>query len=224
MKTIRSRFLIAGLALSYIFAICPLHGQAIRADDVPEVPRIDSVVMSVPQPQASNESVIWYDDFDGPEKAYTESQGPLDDEQAFGGQGRSMLSRYEKGTRGTGNRKVFFGDSPTGKVVRKGQSFGDIYWRVYLKHQHGWTGGGPAKLSRATSIVSPRWAQAMIGHKVPDTPPLRSLDLGKLVGSRGQGLRPASLAGSAGHGSVNPKWGIPVEGQKVISRPAVTPW
>ena len=71
---------------------------------------------------------------------------------------------YEKGTRGTGNRKVFFGDSPTGKVVRKGQSFDDIYWRVYVKHQHGWTGGGPAKLSRATSIVSPRWAQAMIAH------------------------------------------------------------
>ena len=71
---------------------------------------------------------------------------------------------YEKGTRGTGNRKVFFGDSPTGKVVRKGQSFDDIYWRVYVKHQHGWTGGGPAKLSRATSIVSPSWAQAMIAH------------------------------------------------------------
>ena len=84
--------------------------------------------------------------------------------QAFGGQGRSMLSWYEKGSRGTGNRKVFFGDSPTGKVVRKGQSFDDIYWRVYVKHQHGWTGGGPAKLSRATSIVSPNWSQAMIAH------------------------------------------------------------
>ena len=164
MKTMRRHFLLTGLALSYILAICPFLGRAIRADDVPEVPRIDSVVMSSPQPQASDEAVIWYDDFDGSEKAYTESQGRLDDAQAFGGQGRSMLSRYEKGTRGTGNRKVFFGDSPTGKVVRKGQSFDDIYWRVYVKHQHGWAGGGPAKLSRATSIVSSRWAQAMIAH------------------------------------------------------------
>lgn len=143
---------------------CTLSGHSLRADDGPEVPRIDSVVMSVPQPQASDEAVIWYDDFDGPEKAYTETQGLLDDTQAFGGQGRSMLSVYEKGTRGTGNRKVFFGDSPTGRVVRKGQSFDDIYWRIYVKYQHGWSGGGPAKLSRATSIASPRWAQAMIAH------------------------------------------------------------
>jgi len=134
------------------------------ADDAPEAPRIDSVVMSVSQPRQSDEAVVWYDDFDGPEKSYTESEGELDGNEAFGGQGRSMLSVYEKGTRGVGNRKVFFGDSPTGKVVRKGESFDDIYWRIYVKHQHGWTGGGPAKLSRATSIVSPRWAQAMIAH------------------------------------------------------------
>ena len=152
------------LSLICILAACLLPGQSIRAADAPEVPRIDSVVMSTPQPQASDDAVIWYDDFDGPEKAYTESQGQLDDAQAFGGQGRSMLSWYEQGSRGTGNRKVFFGDSPTGKVVRKGQVFDDIYWRVYVKHQHGWTGGGPAKLSRATSIVSPNWSQAMISH------------------------------------------------------------
>ncbi len=134
------------------------------ADDAPEVPRIDSVVMSSSQPHQSDRAVVWYDDFDGPEKPYTELQGGLDDSEAFGGQGRSMLSVYERGTRGVGNRKVFFGDSPTGKVVRKGESFDDVYWRIYVKHQHGWTGGGPAKLSRATSIVSPRWAQAMIAH------------------------------------------------------------
>ena len=32
-----------------------------------------------------------------------------------------MLGLYEKGSQGKGNRKVFFGDSPTGKVVRKGE-------------------------------------------------------------------------------------------------------
>ena len=31
-----------------------------QAADAPEVPRIDSVVMSAPQPQASDEAVIWY--------------------------------------------------------------------------------------------------------------------------------------------------------------------
>ena len=134
------------------------------ADDAPEVPRIDSVAMADVQPHQTDNAVLWYDDFDGPDKPYTESQGGLDDSEAFGGRGRSMLSQYQKGSRGVGNRKVFFGDSPTGKVVRKGESFDDIYWRIYVKHQYGWTGGGPAKLSRATSIVSSRWAQAMIAH------------------------------------------------------------
>ena len=129
----------------------------VTAATLPETPRIDSVVMSRSQPRESDPAVIWYDDFDGPVKPYTESQGELDAREAFGGQGRSMLGLYEKGQQGLGNRKVFFGDSPTGKVVRKGKHFDEIYWRVYVKHQHGWTGGGPDKLSRATSIVAPNW-------------------------------------------------------------------
>lgn len=130
----------------------------------PEVPRIDSVVISPSQPIEDDPAVIWYDDFDGPPKNYTESQGGLDDAEVFGGSGRSMHSFYEKGSRGVGNRKVFFGDSPTGRVVKKGQQYTDVYWRIYVKHQEGWQGGGPAKLSRATSIVSSNWAQAMIAH------------------------------------------------------------
>lgn len=33
-----------------------------------------------------------------------------------------------------------------------------------MKHQPGWTGGGPTKMSRATSLVSENWKQAMIAH------------------------------------------------------------
>ena len=108
--------------------------------------------------------MIWFDDFDGPEKPYTESAGGIDERAGCGGAGGSMLCLYRKGERGTGNRKVFFGDSPTGRVVRKGEVFDDVYWRVYVKHQPGWSGGGEAKLSRITSIVSTNWEQAMIGH------------------------------------------------------------
>ena len=126
--------------------------------------RIDSVVPLPSQPHAADPAVIWYDNFDGPEKPYTESQGELDDREGFGGAGRAMVCRYEKGTQGRGDRKVFFGDSPTGRVVRKGERFSEVYWRVYVKHQRGWTGGGEAKLARITSIVSPSWSQAMIGH------------------------------------------------------------
>ncbi len=141
-----------------------LLGRAATAGELPETPRIDSVVMTRPQPHESDPAVIWYDDFDGPVKRYTESQGEVDAKEAFGGQGQSMLGLYELGKQGVGNRKVFFGDSPTGKVVEKGKHFDDIYWRVYVKHQHGWTGGGPDKLARTTSIVSSGWAQAMIAH------------------------------------------------------------
>jgi len=126
--------------------------------------RIDSVVPHPNQPQAADPAVIWFDDFDGPEKPYTESAGGIDERTGFGAAGRSMVCLYRKGEQGIGNRKVFFGDSPTGRVVRKGDVFEDVYWRVYVKHQPGWSGGGEAKLSRITSIISPRWEQAMIGH------------------------------------------------------------
>ena len=39
--------------------------------------RVDSVVPLAGQPQATDPSVIWYDDFDGPEKPYTESSGAV---------------------------------------------------------------------------------------------------------------------------------------------------
>jgi hypothetical protein len=136
-----------------------------RAGEKPETPRIDCVVPSDEQPHEKDPATIWYDDFDGGPKAYAEGKSPLDEEVAFGDRGRSMLCLYEKGKRGVGGRKVFFGDSPTyvRQTVRRGEKFEDVYWRIYVKHQYGWT-GSPAKMSRATSIVTPRWAQAMIAH------------------------------------------------------------
>jgi len=147
-----------------VFVVFCVWAAAAAANDAASAPRIDSVILSKPQPHESDPAVIWYDDFDGPAKSYTESDGGLDAREAFGGTGRAMLGTYEKGQQGRGNRKVFFGDSPTGKVVHKGKHFDEIYWRIYVKHQPGWTGGGPDKLSRATSIVSANWAQAMISH------------------------------------------------------------
>jgi hypothetical protein len=132
-----------------------------------EVPRIESVVPLARQPQEDDPATIWYDDFNGAEKPYAEGGGHLDDRENFGGPpGRSIANLYEKGSQGGGGRKLFFGDSPaySNKVVRKGEKFEAIYWRIYVKHQAGWTGGGEAKLSRATSLVSEDWKQAMIAH------------------------------------------------------------
>ncbi len=147
-----------------------LVGPALAAD-APAVPRIEFVVPLPEQPHASEgarAAVIWHDDFDGDavQARYAEKSGETTDTVRLGESGKSLLMRYEKGRRGTGGRKVFFGDSPTyrNKTVRRGEHFTDVYWRLYVKHQAGWTGGGPAKLSRATSIVPPGWRQAMIAH------------------------------------------------------------
>ena len=139
--------------------------------DVPDAPRIDFVVPLPDQPHAGKSArdiVIWHDDFDDDslQARYAETSGETVGTVRLGESGKSLLMRYEKGDRGTGGRKVFFGDSPTyrNKTVRRGEKFTDVYWRIYVKHQAGWTGGGPAKLSRATSIVPPGWRQAMIAH------------------------------------------------------------
>ncbi|MBT3291162.1 MAG: hypothetical protein HN380_27715, partial [Victivallales bacterium] len=131
----------------------------------PEIPRIDCVVPAAVQPHNNDPATIWYDDFNGAPKPYAEGKSPLDDTVSFGGPGKSMLCLYEKGSQGKGGRKVFFGDSPTyvNRTVRRGKQFEEIYWRIYVKHQYGWT-GSPAKMSRATSLASSKWTQAMIAH------------------------------------------------------------
>jgi hypothetical protein len=143
------------LALLLIFATSAQAGSPLR---------IDSVEPLANQPQATDPAVIWYDDFNGPAKPYTETSGTTDDHAGYGGSGGAMVCLYPKGEQGVGNRKVMFGDGQGNRLVRKGEMFDDVYWRVYVKHQRGWTGGGEAKLSRITSLVSANWAQAMIGH------------------------------------------------------------
>lgn len=142
-----------------------LATPTIQAQDSPPSPRIDAVVPLDKQPIEQDPALIWFDDFDGPEKAYAEGKSPLDEAQSFGGRGRSLLCFYEKGKRGRGGRKVFFGDSPTytNKALRRGEAFTDVTWRIYVKHQQGWR-GSPAKMSRATSLASAKWSQAMIAH------------------------------------------------------------
>ena len=99
-----------GVLASCIGVTLGLGSGGVRAETLPEMPRIDSLIMLRTSPLGTDPAVIWYDDFDGPQKPYTESQGKIDTNQGYGGAGGSMLGFYEKGTRGVGNRKVFFGD------------------------------------------------------------------------------------------------------------------
>ncbi len=144
-----------------------------------ETPRIDSVELLDPQPHKADDAVIWYDAFDEPSSQYFEQKGPLTDKQAFGGKGKSLEIFYPKGKGGggSGNRKLAIGDTPVGggKALKKGNKFQDVYWRMYVKHQKGWKGNGPAKMSRATIFNANNWSQAMISHVWGSGPKL-SLD------------------------------------------------
>lgn len=129
-----------------------------------EIPHILSAEMSELQPQENNPNVIWYDDF-SQGKNYLESKGPIDYSESFSKNGGSMKAGFKKGdVAGEGDRKLAFGDFPSGSmVVNKGKHYDEVYWRIYVKHQYGWE-GAPFKMSRATSIVSGKWQQAMIAH------------------------------------------------------------
>lgn len=135
----------------------------------PNPARVETVIPAATQPHTGDPAVIWYDDFNEDRLAAYLEPGPgsVDAKRSLseglGGTGASMECHYAKGSRGTGNRKLVFGDAPFGRPLRPGQSFTNIHWRIYVKHQRGWV-GTPAKLSRATGFVSPAWNQAFISH------------------------------------------------------------
>jgi len=166
--------------LNFILALCspmcmltiacnsstPLQEEQAGASATPDIPRIEYVVPNEVQPHQDDSNVIWYDDFNQGELPYLESTGGIDMTESFGGKGGAMRAGFKKGeVNGEGNRKLSFGDFPGngGPTVREGETFDEIYWRVYVKLEYGWE-GSPAKMSRATSIVSEKWRQAMIVH------------------------------------------------------------
>ena len=124
-----------------------------------EVPKIENVEMAEKQPHKLSDEIIWYDSFDkhDPSKWIYMEPSPkgntITTRESLGGKGGSMELFYAKGKRGKGNRKLVFGDSPTGRPLRRGEQFREIYYRIYVKHQKGWTGGGPSKMSRAMSLA-----------------------------------------------------------------------
>src|ERR1051326_2135274 len=74
-----------------------------------------------------------------------------------------MRCQFEKGQVSAGSLKALFGKNPFGKGVHLQETFREIYWRVYVKHEAGWE-GNPAKLARATCLASADWTQGFIAH------------------------------------------------------------
>ena len=75
-----------------------------------------------------------------------------------------MRVRFKKGQVDAGSLKLAFGKTPSAymRAVDSGATqYRGLYWRVYLRNDSSWIGGGGDKLSRAQVLVSPSWAQAM---------------------------------------------------------------
>ncbi|HEY2807005.1 MAG TPA: hypothetical protein VGI92_14195 [Gemmatimonadales bacterium] len=115
---------------------------------------------------------IWCDDFevdrihsyfeyDGADGRFTREAGV--------GRGGSygMRVRYLARIVGAGHLSLAMGKTPdryfrtidSGRVIYR-----DIYWRVFMRLQPGWNGGGGYKLSRVMVMATPAWAEAAIAH------------------------------------------------------------
>ena len=79
-----------------------------------------------------------------------------------------MRIKWQTGEVGAGGLSKSFGKTPDtyiGKNASKpNKSFDEIYWRMDVKSQANWTGGGPAKLSRTLCLANSNWAKAMMAH------------------------------------------------------------
>lgn len=89
-------------------------------------------------------------------------------EKAGRGNSRGMKVQFSKGDVDVGWLKKSIGRTPDAYIgknaVRPEEDFNEIYWRVDIKRQEGWKGGGADKLSRATVMANSNWAQGAIGH------------------------------------------------------------
>jgi hypothetical protein len=116
---------------------------------------------------------IWCDDFDVDRlSSYFEYNNPGNSFTRVNGVGNSgsygMRSRWNAGQVAAGALHLAIGRTP--QTYMRPADAGtanhrEIYWRVYLRNQAGWVGGGGDKLSRAMVFASSSsWAQAMIAH------------------------------------------------------------
>lgn len=79
-----------------------------------------------------------------------------------------MRIRWQKAEVGAGVLSKSFGRTPDTYIGKNAsqpnQDFDEIFWRMDVKAQEGWVGGGPAKLSRALCLANSNWAEGMMAH------------------------------------------------------------
>jgi hypothetical protein len=127
---------------------------------------------SAPECDSPEPAWIWCDDFEADRLdgyfEYVDDDGDFLRLAGVGLDGSyGMRVRFQQGEVSAGALHLAFGKTPSSYIdpVDEGTAkYREIYWRMYLRHQAGWTGGGGDKLSRATVFATSNWAQAMIAH------------------------------------------------------------
>ena len=121
------------------------------------------------------EGIIFCDDFesDRPIKdryfEYDDDEGDFVRIKNAGRNGSAgMRVIWQPGEMSAGSLKKSFGRTPDDYIGHHAafpkKDFNEIYWRMDVKRQAGWEGGGGEKLTRAMVFAGPHWSQGLIGH------------------------------------------------------------
>jgi hypothetical protein len=131
--------------------------------------RVASVMPAPDQPQQQDKALIFSDDFDQLPDWYSRYFEYSPERESFvwtagdGLGGGAIRCQFDKGQVTAGSLKVLFGKNPFSRGIRTNETFREIYWRVYVKHEFGWK-GNPEKLARATCLAGRDWSQGFIAH------------------------------------------------------------
>lgn len=120
------------------------------------------------------EGTIFCDDFEQPtplEERYFEydpNKGGFIREEGVGVNGSAgMRARFAKGQVSAGAIKKSIGRSSDPYLQKNSsqpeETFKEIYWRIDVRFEEDWIGGGADKLTRATTLLD-GWKQGMIAH------------------------------------------------------------
>ncbi len=154
------------------FRVIATHQAGTRADT-------STIILTAPGGGLANECAtphigwVWCDDFEQDRSAkYFEvdnAGGTFTRVAGVGNQGSyGMRIQWAAGQQNGGSLHLALGKTPQSyfKAADAGTAiYRELYWRIYVKHQAGWTGGGGDKLTRAFVYASPTtWAQAAAGH------------------------------------------------------------
>jgi len=119
-----------------------------------------------------NSAWLFCDDFESDRRSsyfeYDERGGSFVRRDSVGVDGSwGMRAHFAPHQVNAGSIKLAFGKTPSARLrsVDSGRvAYREVYWRFYVRNDSGWTGGGGDKLTRAQSLVTPQWAQAMAAH------------------------------------------------------------